>query len=148
MRTLGIAFGGISAEHEDNILPGFSGHDAAAALMVDGRVVAAVEEERLSRLKHSNFFPARAAAFCLAHGGLTSEDVDAVAVSLSRTSADGYARRMALEDTRATERDGVSWIAGLFRRHLGWEVAPSCASAHTTRRTRGVRCGVRLLTSR
>lgn len=123
MRTLGIAFGGISAEHEDNILPGFSGHDAAAALIVDGSVVAAVEEERLSRLKHSNFFPARAAAFCLAHAGLTSRDIDAVAVSFSREFADGYARRMTLEDARATEHDGAAWVAGLFRRHLGWEIA-------------------------
>lgn len=52
--------------------------DAAAALVVDGEVVAAVQEERLSRIKHDSAFPARAVRYCLDHAGLTLGDVDAV----------------------------------------------------------------------
>lgn len=51
---------------------------------------------------------------------------------------------MTLEDTRATERDGVSWIAGLFRRHLGWEIAPKlrfCAH-HEAHAWSALRCAL------
>ncbi len=51
-------------------------HDSAAALVRDGRVVAAAEEERLSRIKHDRAFPARAAEFCLRRGGITARDLD------------------------------------------------------------------------
>lgn len=53
-------------------------HDAAAALVVDGRIVAAVEEERLSRRKHDDRLPERAIASCLAIGELHPDDLDAV----------------------------------------------------------------------
>jgi carbamoyltransferase len=55
--------------------------DAAAALVVDGELVAAAEEERFNRVKHSAGFPAQAAAWCLADAGLTAADLDHVAVS-------------------------------------------------------------------
>ena len=53
-------------------------HDAAAALLQDGLVVAAAEEERFSRIKHDAGFPARAIAFCLAQAGITADDLDFV----------------------------------------------------------------------
>lgn len=53
-------------------------HDSAAALIRDGQVVAAAQEERFSRLKHDPAFPRRAAEFCLASHGLTATDLDAV----------------------------------------------------------------------
>lgn len=53
-------------------------HDAAAALVVGGKVVAAIEEERLSRLKHDNSLPAQAVAACLDIAGLAATDIDAV----------------------------------------------------------------------
>jgi carbamoyltransferase len=54
-------------------------HDAAAALVVDGRVVASVEEERLSRAKHDSRFPSRAIRCCLEQGGVSAADLDGVA---------------------------------------------------------------------
>ncbi len=54
-------------------------HDSAAALVVDGRVVAAAQEERFTRKKHDSGFPAQAIAYCLAEGGLTLDDIDHVA---------------------------------------------------------------------
>ncbi len=57
---------------------GFLGHDANAALVVDGRIVAAAQEERYSRRKHDGQFPKAAIHDCLRLGGLKPEDVDAV----------------------------------------------------------------------
>ena len=54
--------------------------DAAATLIVDGHVVAAVEEERFSRRKHHSGFPYSAVEFCLAEGAITMADVDHVAL--------------------------------------------------------------------
>jgi carbamoyltransferase len=55
--------------------------DAAAALVVDGKLVAAAEEERFNRIKHVAGFPSLAAAWCLAEGGVAPEDLDHLAVS-------------------------------------------------------------------
>ena len=54
-------------------------HDAAAALLTDGRLVAAAEEERFSRIKHDFGFPERAIRFCLERGGIRGADLDYVA---------------------------------------------------------------------
>ena len=64
-------------------------HDPAAALVVDGEIVAAAEEERFSRRKHGKRpvpfsaweLPEKSAAWCLAEGGLTAADVDVVTYS-------------------------------------------------------------------
>jgi len=53
-------------------------HDSAAALVEDGRVVAAAQEERFSRIKHDARFPQHAAAWCLGQGGLALDDLDSV----------------------------------------------------------------------
>ena len=53
-------------------------HDAAAALITDGVVVAAVQEERLSRRKHDPALPVQAMEFCLRRGGVQPGDLDAV----------------------------------------------------------------------
>lgn len=53
--------------------------DASACLLVDGRLVAAAEEERFVRVKHWAGFPEQAIRYCLDAGGLSLEDVDVVA---------------------------------------------------------------------
>lgn len=53
-------------------------HDSAAALVVDGRIVAATQEERFSRRKHDSRFPKRAIEFCLSQAGLTAAELDCV----------------------------------------------------------------------
>ncbi|HVS09306.1 MAG TPA: carbamoyltransferase N-terminal domain-containing protein [Planctomycetota bacterium] len=57
---------------------GFLGHDANAALVVGGEIVAAAQEERYTRVKHDGRFPARAIADCLALGGVEAAEVDEV----------------------------------------------------------------------
>jgi carbamoyltransferase len=54
--------------------------DAAAALVVDGELVAAAEEERFSRVKHVAGFPSLAAAWCLQHAGIDAGELDHVAI--------------------------------------------------------------------
>ncbi len=54
-------------------------HDSAAALVVDGDIVAAAQEERFTRKKHDSGFPKRAIEYCLGEGGVTLADVDHVA---------------------------------------------------------------------
>jgi len=51
-------------------------HDSAAALMVDGRIVAAAQEERFTRKKHDARFPVHAINYCLSEGGCRLEGVD------------------------------------------------------------------------
>lgn len=59
---------------------GISGlyHDSAAALIVDGKVVNAVQEERFTRRKNDKSFPVNAIEFCLKNNGISGKDLDAV----------------------------------------------------------------------
>jgi len=54
-------------------------HDSAACLVTDGRVVAAAQEERFSRIKHDFSFPGSAAKFCLDYAGLTVDQLECLA---------------------------------------------------------------------
>ena len=74
-------------------LGGAVGHDPAAALVVDGKVLAAAEEERFLRDKHAKGKQAELAAqFCLKHAGLKPHDVQAVAIPFAPISIFGPAR--------------------------------------------------------
>jgi len=53
-------------------------HDSAAALVVDGTIAAAAQEERFTRKKHDSRFPSNAIAYCLEAGGITAADIDHV----------------------------------------------------------------------
>src|SRR5205823_11378990 len=62
--------------------------DSSAALVRDGALVAAAEEERFRRVKHWAGFPSRSIAYCLREAGLSLADVDHVAIN-----QDGRANR-------------------------------------------------------
>jgi carbamoyltransferase len=53
-------------------------HDSAAALVVDGEIIAAAQEERFTRKKHDHGFPSRAIDYCLGEAGLSKSDLDYV----------------------------------------------------------------------
>ena len=53
-------------------------HDSAAALLIDGMIVAAAQEERFTRVKHDNSFPTMACEFCLSEAGVSIADVDQI----------------------------------------------------------------------
>ncbi len=54
-------------------------HDSAAALVVDGRIVGAAQEERFTRIKHDPGFPAHSIRYCLREAGLSPSDLDYIA---------------------------------------------------------------------
>src|SRR5689334_10365056 len=95
MYILGI-HGGHVREDEDGG-PGYGMHDSAAVLIRGSEIVAGIEEERLNRVKHSNFFPFEAIRFCLDQAGIGLGDVDRIAVNISETNLDTY---VALRATR------------------------------------------------
>jgi carbamoyltransferase len=66
-----------------NVLGLWDGHDAGAALLQNGALSVAVNEERFTRRKLEIRFPARSIAACLEHAGLSPERIDLVAVSTS-----------------------------------------------------------------
>src|SRR5258706_9860752 len=53
-------------------------HDSAAALVTDGKILSAAQEERFTRKKNDECFPQNALQFCLRHARITPQDVDAV----------------------------------------------------------------------
>ncbi|MEC8337036.1 MAG: carbamoyltransferase C-terminal domain-containing protein [Planctomycetota bacterium] len=57
--------------------------DAAAALVVDGELIAAVEEERFNRIKHWAGFPTESIRWCLERGGISAEEIDHVGISFN-----------------------------------------------------------------
>jgi carbamoyltransferase len=54
-------------------------HDAAAALIVDGEIIAASQEERFTRIKHDSRFPVNAINYCLEEAGVRNNEIDAIA---------------------------------------------------------------------
>src|SRR5512147_611246 len=75
--------------------------DAAAALVIDGKLVAAAEEERFNRIKHCAGFPDLSAAWCLADAGLTPADIDHVAVSRDPSANFGAKLRRSVTNLRS-----------------------------------------------
>ncbi|MBI2264642.1 MAG: carbamoyltransferase [Armatimonadetes bacterium] len=99
-------------------------HDSAAALLQDGMVTAAAEEERFSRIKHDSGFPERAIDFCLRTGGIQSKDLDYVVfyekplVKLERiltTAVENFPRSSgAFRDAMATWLGDKLWLKSRF----------------------------------
>lgn len=78
MYILGIS-GGLDFLEENHFqFPVGALHDSAAVLLHNGEVVAGIEEERLSRIKHTNRFPSYAIQFCLEKANITLKDIDYV----------------------------------------------------------------------
>lgn len=53
-------------------------HDSAAALVKDGEIIAAAQEERFTRKKHDFFIPKKAIAYCLQEGNIQADELSAV----------------------------------------------------------------------
>src|SRR5258708_9680580 len=75
-------------------------HDAEAVLVEDGKVVFAIEEERLNRIKHTNKLPVRAIRACLASRGAQLKDIDLFAYYEMNTES--WLKRVLLDDPRET----------------------------------------------
>jgi carbamoyltransferase len=93
-------------------------HDPAAALLVDGRCVAAAEEERFTRVKHApRTLPLQAVRCCLEQAGVAPAEVEAIAWPWSHAA---WAGRRWAQAWRARDRVGRVWsILRRDRSHLG-----------------------------
>ncbi|MEU4768115.1 carbamoyltransferase C-terminal domain-containing protein [Actinosynnema sp. NPDC023794] len=98
-------------------LPTWFYHDSAAALVRDGVLLAAVEEERLNRIKHTNKFSRRAARACLDHAGVTFEEVDLIAFFFCEDHTD---RELGVQYVEHPEVP-VRWCRSLIVEQLGAE---------------------------
>jgi carbamoyltransferase len=84
MLVLGYAGGlDLTYEQRSHLFPSEWFHDSAAVLLDDGKIVAAIEEERLNRIKHTNKAPVSAIRFCLDHYKLRLDEVDQIVVAAS-----------------------------------------------------------------
>ncbi len=99
MIILGV-HGGVKAE-QDNDPFGHTMHDGAAVLIRDGEVLAAIEEERLNRIKHSNCFPFRAIKQALALSGLTLDDVDRIAFNVLKNTLEQVEQKNFIRDVQS-----------------------------------------------
>lgn len=122
MFVLGV-HGGNKRDDEDNRV-GFAMHDSAAVLLSDGQIVAAIEEERLNRIKHTNCFPVRAIKHCLAESNLQLSDVDYIAINSAEHMMNVLAKRTFLANSAIKAPfDGRKYVASLFERDFGVNVA-------------------------
>ena len=123
MTVLGLT-GGLEAAHENEYrLPFDFIHDAAAVLVRDGRVVAAVEEERLNRIKHTNKAPRRGIRFCLAQAGIGPGDLDAVAFYATEPYCQRVLQTLHLSNFGLKELlTPRGMVQRYFRQELGFEL--------------------------
>ncbi len=108
------------------------GHDSNAALVVDGKVVACVLEERFVRIKHYCGLPLQAIEYCLAQANIDIDQIDAVALTSKNTDGGSLRQLFNLESvTLAPRREAmVDKVLGFFRdayrsyRPINLEVPP------------------------
>ena len=104
-------------------------HDASAALIEDGILIAAAEEERFTRKKHDYEFPHNAINFCLEQAGIEGQDLDYVVFfekpfvkfdRLLRTAIQGFPKtyKMFVQSMRTWLFDKL-WIKSLIARSVG-----------------------------
>ncbi|WP_354086628.1 carbamoyltransferase [Bradyrhizobium sp. S3.3.6] len=129
MLCLGLS-GGLDRVYENPLeLPNTFLHDGAAVLVKDGRVIAAVEEERLNRIKHSNKLPSSAIEYCLATAGVELRDVDRIAFYATEAYCNAMLERLFISQPEIS----IPLNANLLLRHLlaaefGTEIDPSRVS--------------------
>ncbi|RSD17102.1 carbamoyltransferase family protein [Amycolatopsis eburnea] len=122
MLILGIN-GNFSAEGEEIArVEEYSFHDSSASLLRDGELIAAVEEERLNRIKQTTKFPARAVRACLAKADVRPEEIDAVAFYVTEDFADSTLNELYMRNPRVPARYSRELIKERFAEDLGWQL--------------------------
>lgn len=136
MLILGLS--GLFASARDRFMtriPRGYAHDSAAALVSSDKIIMAVEEERLSRVKHSNSFPALASEACLEAAGVGPADIDRVAYFFEESYTD---RELTKELILRRGTDMVSSRRLIIRRlteHLGPGISAEQVEFHEHHRT-------------
>lgn len=124
MLVLGLN-GNFSTEDED-LVPGmleFFFHDASASLVRDGVLIAAVEEERLNRIKKTTKFPSNAIRSCLATVNVSPADIDAVGYYFREDHMDMVLNQLYTENPKTLIRYSRQLIEDRLRTEFGWELS-------------------------
>lgn len=98
-------------------------HDASAALLCDGKIVAAVQEERLNRIKHSPGFPNESIKYCLEAGNIKPKDITAISFYCKKTNWDNILLHT-LKASASNVKHTVCNLKG-FRDSIGYRVIKS-----------------------
>lgn len=115
-------------------------HDSAAALLADGQLVAAAEEERFSRIKHDSGYPVNAIDFCLKTAGISGKELDYVVFyekpflkfeRILMTSINGYPKAMNFfrEALNAWLGDKL-WVKSIIQEKMGVDPSKILFSEH------------------
>jgi carbamoyltransferase len=119
-----LGYHGAFKREDEELRSGFGSHDAAAVLLHDGSLVAAIEEERLSRLKHANAFPFRAIQHCLDRAGISLDQVTCIATNRDELFMDRATKRDWLNDPGVEATRTARTLANdCFKRAFGSDVA-------------------------
>jgi predicted NodU family carbamoyl transferase len=97
-------------------------HDSAACLIRDGELVAAVEEERFNRIKKTSKFPINAIRACLATGGVSPSQVDAVGYYFAEYSVESWLNDVYLSYPNVPLRTSRELIMGYLGGELGFRL--------------------------
>src|SRR5262249_40085565 len=98
--------------------------DSAAALVCDGKLIAAAEEERFCRVKHWAGFPSQAIAYCLREAGLALSDIHHVAVN--QDSRANFLRKLAY---LVTQRPNLGLLVNRLKNRRARESVPELLAA-------------------
>jgi carbamoyltransferase len=96
-------------------------HDAAAVLLRNGVVVAAVEEERLNREKHTSRFPQMAISACLEQAGISLREVECVSYYVGERHARGSLTAVSMSNPCLVDTDPSSVLRDSLARSVGAE---------------------------
>jgi carbamoyltransferase len=100
-------------------------HDSAAVLLRGHEVIAGIEEERLSRIKHTNKFAASAIAFCLERAGIDLNDIDRIAIYFSEAYLERAQKHLRLTRPELNlAAEPREFYRELFRREFGRNLPP------------------------
>lgn len=125
MLVLGLSGGfGLPGERFIPNLPVWFFHDSASCLVRAGQIIAAVEEERVNRIKHTNMLPVGAAGECLKVAGVGSADVDLVAYFFSEEYADNELNLQYIQHPELPLRHARDLLAERLSESLGAHVRP------------------------
>ncbi|MHC6157860.1 carbamoyltransferase family protein [Bradyrhizobium elkanii] len=123
MLCLGVS-GGLDRIYQNSPeLPNTFLHDGAAVLVRDGRVLAAVEEERLNRVKHSNKFPSNSIRYCLSTAGVELCEIDRIAFYATEAYCNTMLERLFV--SQPVPLDAKLLLRQLLAREFGTDVDAS-----------------------
>lgn len=97
------------------------GHDSAAAIIIDGAIIADAAEERFTRIKNDTSFPLNAIEFCLKTAGISPEELDCLAIPAKNMQADFFTFFSIPDEAIPENKDSLQGIKNIAKKMLSVE---------------------------